>query len=116
MKCDVPDCPSSAAFKAVDGACYCYSCAGVQCRGLVWTLEPIAKPDMFAVAARHVREAQRDERSLDRLLDTGRFGATSAGDPWPEHDAALARDMARGAQRSWVHAVQALLAAILEAS
>jgi len=114
MKCDVSGCSSIAVFKNVDGACYCYSCAGAWCHGTAWMLEPIAKPDMFAVAARHVAYAYRDERSLDRLLDRGRFGATSAGDPWPEHDAALARDMVRGAQRSWLFAVQALLAALLE--
>jgi hypothetical protein len=115
-KCDVIDCAAPAVFEAPGGACYCRSCARVTCEGIAWALRPLAKPDMLGVAARHVGEARRDERALDRLLCNGRFGAVSAADPWPEHDAALARDIDRGATRSWVHATQALLIALLEAT
>lgn len=114
MKCDVPGCPAFAAFKTLSGACYCYSCAGVRCAGRVWTLEPIATPDMFGVAARHVGAARREEHALNRLLDNGRFGAVSAADPWPGHDAALARDMVRETKRSWLFAALALIDALKE--
>lgn len=67
------------------------------------------KKDILACLAMHVGNARRWELALDRKLDTGRFGAVSAKDPWPGHDAALCRETATLAERSWLHAVEQLL-------
>jgi hypothetical protein len=67
--------------------------------------------NLLLAAADHVRAARREEAALGRKLDTGLFGAASAGRPWPEHDAALCRDYEREAARSWLYAARCLLEA-----
>lgn len=78
-----------------------------------YTLQKLVTLDRLAASARHVTVAHREEAALERKLDTGRFGAESAGRPWPAHDAALCRDYAREAERSWFFATRLLLEVLL---
>ena len=73
----------------------------------------VTAANLLLAAADHVRAARREEAALGRKLDTGLFGAASAGRPWPEHDAALCREISYEATRAWLFAVECLLDALL---
>jgi len=74
---------------------------------------------LLQAAAARVAENRRDERALDRLLARGRFGPSAADRPWPAadrpwpgHDAALAREISRDMEKTWVQAITCLLGAL----
>lgn len=70
-------------------------------------------PDLLGATAHHVALARREETALGRKLDTGRFGATAAADPWPEHDLTLCCSYWREANKEWLYAAACLLDALL---